>query len=375
VGVLERMKKIKYPLIGMVLIMLIFSTIASLGSNVTDNKNSEVYIRNPCSMGPELDVTTDKKEYNIGEPVTIFLTNIGDEILSAGGPIITIYDEDEEIVYQEGTYCWHELDPGEYIEWLPWDQTNQQGQQVPVGKYVAEGFLSGVSENYVDTETFFIINYNPPDPPFGPNEGVVGEEYSFCFELTDNTECEPYYVIWDWGDDTLSDWGGPYVAGETVCSNHSWNQPGDYEIRVGIKDSCGNAYWSDPLTITINIITVTEIEIEISDYFKNTNPIVRYYHGVQIENVGDETAIDVAVDFWVSGGIFSKLREVLKMRDYWEYGCGKILSNEKGYCPICLNWLYLGNIEMTAKVWANNAKPVTKTLKAFASVGFIWVTS
>ena len=360
-------------LVGIFIIILIMSTVGSQVSSMTDNKKAEIYVNKPCSMGPILEVTTDKLLYSIGELVTIFLTNVGDETLSGGGPIITIFNEQKEIFYQEATYCWHELEPGEYIEWLPWDQTNQQGQQVPIGEYVAEGLLSGGGEDYVDNTTFFIINNNPSNPPYGPTEGVVGQEYIFCFEIPDNSECEPYYVIWSWGDGTLTGWSGPYLAGETVCANYLWNEPGIYEIKVGIKDGCGNEYWSEPMVITIHIGTSTELEIEISDYFENTNPIIRYYHGVQIENIGDETAINIAVDFWVSGGVFSRLRERLKMRDYWAYGCGKIEPDAKAYCPISLNWLYLGNIEMTAEVWANNSEPVTKTVNAFASVGFIWV--
>lgn len=118
-----------------------------------------------------------------------------------------------------------------------------------------------------------------------------------------------------------------------------------------------------------------ELEIEISDYIGSKNPIIRYSHGIQIENVGDETANSISVDFWASGGIFSKLRELLGMRDYWAYGGNKIEPNEKTYCPICLNLLYLGNVELTAKVWADNAEPVTKTVNAFASIGFIWIKS
>jgi len=369
------MNKIKHFIIGVVVIILLMSTIGSQVSSMTYNNMAEAYIKNPCSMGPVLEVTTDKLVYRVGEPVAIFLTNVGDEMLIGGGPTVTIYDEQEDIVYQEATYCWHELEPGEYIEWLPWDQTNKQGQQVPIGMYVVEGLLSGVYGNYVDNVTFFIINYNPSGPPDGPNEGVVGEEYIFCFEIPDNSECEPYYVIWSWGDDTNSEWIGPYVSGETVCANHTWNDPGEYEVMVGIKDGCGNEYWSEPLIITIHTNASTELEIEISDYFENTNPLIRYFHGVQIENIGDETANSIAVDFLVSGGIFSRLRERLKMTDYWAYGCGKIEPDEKTYCPISLNLLYLGNIELTAKVWANNAEPVTKTVNAIASVGFIWVNS
>ena len=124
---------------------------------------------------------------------------------------------------------------------------------------------------------------------------------------------------------------------------------------------------------TISANQGAELEINISDAFESENFIVRYYHGVQIENLGDETATHIVVNFWVTGGIFSKFRELLKMRDFWEYGCGKIEPGEKTYCPIHLNLLYLGNIELTAKVWAENAEPVTETINGFSSFAFIWV--
>ena len=156
------MKKNKYLLVGMVLITLVLSAASSFSFSIVDNKNAEIFRRYPASMGPVLEVTTDKTVYNLGEPVVIFLTNVGDE----------------EIVYQEATYCWHELEPGEYVEWLPWDQTNQQGQQVPVGEYIVEGFLSGSSENYVDNATFYISNSNGGDEldqyQINHDEGAVG---------------------------------------------------------------------------------------------------------------------------------------------------------------------------------------------------------
>ena len=127
---------------------------------------------------------------------------------------------------------------------------------------------------------------------------------------------------------------------------------------------------SDPVDFRIG----TKLDIVISDAFQSKNLIVRYYHGLQIENTGDETATGIAVDFWVTGGIFSKLRELLNMTDFWSYGCGKIEPGEKTYCPIHLNLLYLGNIELTAKVWADNAEPVTQTIEGFASFAFIWVS-
>jgi hypothetical protein len=102
-----------------------------------------------------------------------------------------------------------------------------------------------------DSTTVYLLNYDPPGPPQGPTEGIVGEEYTFCIDMPDEVPCEPYYAMWDWGDGTMSEWLGPFSAGETVCANHSWGEPGSYEIRVGIKDGCGREYWSDPLTINI----------------------------------------------------------------------------------------------------------------------------
>jgi hypothetical protein len=63
------------------------------------------------------------------------------------------------------------------------------------------------------------------------------------------------------------------------------------------------------------------------------------------------------------------------MTDYWAYGGNKIEPGEKTYCPVHINILYLGPIDMTATVWADNAEPVTQTITAFASFGFIWVQS
>jgi len=93
--------------------------------------------------------------------------------------------------------------------------------------------------------------YNLQGSPYGPTEGIVDIKYTFCIDLPDNVECEPYYVLWDWGDGTASDWGGPYPAGGTACEIHSWSLPGNYEIKVLIRDQCQNQFWSDPLFIYI----------------------------------------------------------------------------------------------------------------------------
>lgn len=45
-----------------------------------------------------------------------------------------------------------------------------------------------------------IFLYNSQGSPYGPTEGIVDIKYTFCIDLPDNVECEPYYVLWDFGD-------------------------------------------------------------------------------------------------------------------------------------------------------------------------------
>jgi hypothetical protein len=98
--------------------------------------------------------------------------------------------------------------------------------------------------------------------------------------------------------------------------------------------------------------------------------------GARIENTGDETALDIVVEVWISGGIFEKLRERLEVRDYWAFAGGDLEPAEEDWCPLGgLNPLYLGNIELTAVVSADNAEPVTQELNAVVGFFFIWVKS
>ena len=245
------MKKMKYLLIGAVVITLLFSTSSSIGFVSKFKKDDLSSLDIFLPRGAVLEVTTDKNLYNTGETVTIFFTNIGDETLSGGGPIVSYYNHEEELIYQEAVYCWWELEPNDYFTWK-WDQKDFNKEQVPEGEYTVEGFLSGGENGFLDSATFCILNYDPPGPPSGPSEGVVNVSYTYCIDLPDEPACEPYFVIWFWGDGDMSEWLGPFVAEETVCANHSWSEPGSYAIKAGIRDGCGREYYTDPLIVNIS---------------------------------------------------------------------------------------------------------------------------
>ena len=96
--------------------------------------------------------------------------------------------------------------------------------------------------------------------------------------------------------------------------------------------------------------------------------------GAQIENIGDETALDIVVEVWISGGIFQKLRERLDYNDYWAFAGGDLEPGQQDWCPLGgLNPFYLGNIQLTATVSADNAEPVTQELDVVVGLFIIWV--
>jgi len=103
-------------------------------------------------------------------------------------------------------------------------------------------------------------NYPPSKPlkPEGTNSGEPGEIYSFSTIGNDPNGDELYYLF-DWGDQTDSDWLGPYPQNEQVLANHSWDEKGSYAVKVKTRDSLGptiNQYglesdWSDPLEVSM----------------------------------------------------------------------------------------------------------------------------
>jgi beta-galactosidase len=95
---------------------------------------------------------------------------------------------------------------------------------------------------------------NPPNKqsqPSGQANGTIKKEYSYTTSTTDPNGDKVFYK-WDWGDNTTSEWLGPYTSGATCQANHTWNTTGTYNIKVNAKDIYGNeGSWSDPLPIKI----------------------------------------------------------------------------------------------------------------------------
>ena len=92
---------------------------------------------------------------------------------------------------------------------------------------------------------------NKPAKPSGETNGKIGEEYTYNSSTTDPDGDQVYYK-WDWGDETYSDWLGPYDSGEVCKICHIWEDKGEYGIRVKTKDQYEErSPWSDPLVVSM----------------------------------------------------------------------------------------------------------------------------
>jgi hypothetical protein len=85
-----------------------------------------------------------------------------------------------------------------------------------------------------------VLNDAPNTPTItGPGTGKPGNIYLFMVQTTDPNDDSVYYLV-DWGDNTTSDWVGPYTSGATTTITHSWTQRGSFTIRVKAKDMPGD---------------------------------------------------------------------------------------------------------------------------------------
>ena len=103
------------------------------------------------------------------------------------------------------------------------------------------------------SEQIYILENNPPlkpDKPTGPNSGKIGREYSY-HTITTDPDGDQLFYQWDWGDDSFSQWIGPYNSGEEISASHSWSE-GSYNIKVKSKDIYNEeSNWSDPLPVSM----------------------------------------------------------------------------------------------------------------------------
>ncbi len=92
-----------------------------------------------------------------------------------------------------------------------------------------------------------------PDAPTGEASGVSGIDYEYRGSKTDDPDGDHVLYKWSFGDGGEGTWllpGGE--SGEIYEVNHTWDEKGEYEIRVKAKDEHGaESEWSDPLPVSM----------------------------------------------------------------------------------------------------------------------------
>jgi parallel beta-helix repeat protein len=110
----------------------------------------------------------------------------------------------------------------------------------------------------------------------GLTYGKAGED-NYYTARADDPNMDPIYYKFDWGDDSFTDWFGPFISGTDASESHSWS-PGIYDIRVKAKDTRGlETDWSEPFRITMprnraNSQTILNLMERVLNLF----PILKY---------------------------------------------------------------------------------------------------
>jgi hypothetical protein len=102
--------------------------------------------------------------------------------------------------------------------------------------------------------SFLTAGNQPPFKPVvldGPPTAGPGIPLEFTTVAPD-PEGDQVFYQWDWGDDNMSDWFGPYEFGEHAETTYQWAQNGSYDIKVRARDILGKqSGWSSAYHITI----------------------------------------------------------------------------------------------------------------------------
>ena len=126
-------------------------------------------------------------------------------------------------------------------------------------KYVHWGFTAApASMTEVGKDLFintvnFLVPQNPPNipsQPAGQSSGFTGTSYAYSTSSIDPNSDQIKYTF-DWGDGS-QDTTTFFNSGLSASSNHSWTNPGTYNVKAMAIDKGGlTSTWSTSFTVTI----------------------------------------------------------------------------------------------------------------------------
>ena len=132
----------------------------------------------------------------------------------------------------------------------------------------------------------------PPEPPTvdGPAAGKPEKEYEYT-AITTDPEGDQIFYLFDWGDETSTDWLGPFDSGQVTTASHAWSELGNYSLKVKAKDVNDSiGYWSEPHSVQVEL-PVVDIGIIEGGLFKITASI-KNTGIVEAEEINWKIALD-----------------------------------------------------------------------------------
>jgi hypothetical protein len=105
------------------------------------------------------------------------------------------------------------------------------------------------------------INLPPftPSLPEGPTDGKYRSAHTYTTQALDIDGDQLFYQF-DWGDETFSEWTGPFPSNSPMNISHKWLKQGNFSIRVKVKDDPNHdgdpsdgleSNWSSPLAVSL----------------------------------------------------------------------------------------------------------------------------
>jgi hypothetical protein len=98
-------------------------------------------------------------------------------------------------------------------------------------------------------------NSYPPTIPVinGPTVGRINKEYEFT-AVSDDPEGDQIYYMFDWGDETQSEWLGPVDSGTQITITHTWTNIGNYSIKAKAMDvEESRSRWTEPYSVIMDV--------------------------------------------------------------------------------------------------------------------------
>jgi len=129
-----------------------------------------------------------------------------------------------------------------------------------------------------------ILENNPPNKPSKPTGSTsikVGTSYTYETSTSD-TEGDPIYYWFDWGDNTTTEWTAFSNSGAPVKLSHTWTAKGDYTVKCKAKDLIEKE--SDWGTLTVSMpcsytIPFMPFWTKLVERFPNAFPLLRQLLG------------------------------------------------------------------------------------------------